>query len=94
MTGTFLGTDFWAQSFITKSNDDSYRVYLGTFETPELAAKQAGKVSEFGMKPIVKTHKFSPKDTWHRVTIDNFASKKEALEMVTLLLENSLVAIP
>jgi hypothetical protein len=41
-----------------------------------------------------KSHKFSPKDTWYRVTLDSFDSKKEGLETVDLLLEQDIIFLP
>jgi general secretion pathway protein A len=83
-----------SDSFIIKNSDDSYQIYIGTFETRALAADEANKVAVLGTPPNINAQKFSAKDTWYRVTLGPFDSKKEALERVTLLTEEGIIYIP
>ena len=79
---------------IIKISDDSYRIYLGTFETRKLAQSCSDKLFQWRKQSLVQDHKFSPKDTWYRVTLGNFDSKKEALETVDYLQEQGIIHIP
>jgi len=81
-------------AFIAKTSDGKYQIYIGTFSTLALATEKANKVADFGNQPTIKAHKFSAKDTWYRITLGNFASKKEALETITLLIEEGTIYIP
>ncbi len=81
-------------SFITKTSDGSYQIYIGTFETRKRANEKASQVADLGKQSTVKAHKFSAKDTWYRVTLGNFASKKEAMKKIALLVEQEIIYIP
>ena len=81
-------------SFITKTSDGSYQIYIGTFETRKLANEEANQVADLGKQSTIKAHKFSAKDTWYRVTLGNFDSRKEAMKKVALLIEEGIIYIP
>jgi len=80
-------------SFIIKTSDDSYKIFLGTFETRALATEETYKVADLGKQPTIKAHKFSAKDTWYRVTLGNY-NRKEATTKVDILIEQGVIYIP
>lgn len=81
------------ESYIRKSPDGNYQLYIGTFETFELATACSDKAIYFEKKSIIEPHKFSSKDTWHRVVIGDFRSKDEALKMASLLEEQDIIYV-
>jgi general secretion pathway protein A len=86
--------DITRESFILETGAGLYRIYAGTFDTPKLAKVCTDKLAPLGKQPIVKDHTFSPRDTWYRVTLGSFDSKKEALETVDHLREKGIIFIP
>ena len=82
------------ESYIKKVSYGMYRVYVGTFETSEMANLYSDKVWGLGKALILESHKFSPKDTWHRLMMSSFTSKGEALKTVNLLSEQGIIYIP
>ena len=82
------------ESFIKEASAQTYIIYLGTFETPEEAQLCSAKVTDLGKEITREPHQFSSKDTWHRVTLGTFTSKKEALKTVDLLIERGIIYIP
>ena len=81
------------ESYIRKSPDGNYRLYLGTFETLGLATACSNKTIHFEKKPTIEPHRFSPKDTWYRLVIGDFRSKDEALKMANLLEEQGVIYV-
>ena len=86
--------DITRESFILETGAGLYRVYAGTFNTPESVKVCTDKLAPLGKQSIVKDHTFSPRDTWYRVTLGSFATKKEALEAVDHLREQGIIFIP
>ena len=82
------------ESYIKKVSEDIYQVYVGTFETSNLATLCSSKVDIPEKQLSIEPHKFSSKDTWYRLTMSNFNSKKAALKMVNLLKEQDIIHIP
>lgn len=82
------------ESYLVKINDAEYRVHIATFEIFESAVKYSQKMTEPEKLLFIETHEFSPRDTWYRLTMGNFATKEEALKTIHLLTEASLIYIP
>lgn len=82
------------ESYIKEASDGTYHIYIGTFETFELANLYSNKVVDLGKRLTIEPHKFSPKDIWYRVTMSSFNSKEEALKKVSLLKEKAILNIP
>jgi hypothetical protein len=82
-----------AESYLEKADDGTYRVYIGTFETPVLATAYSKKVDKQGKRFSIKAHQFSPQDTWYRLTIGAYNNKRDALKTAQLLEEADLIYI-
>ncbi len=82
------------ESYIKKVSENIYQVYVGTFETSNLATLFSSKLSISEKQISIVPHKFSSKDTWYRLTMSNFNSKEAALKMVNLLKEQDIIHIP
>ena len=82
------------ESYVKKTADGKYQIHVGTYETFELATLCSNKVIISGKQLSIEPHKFSYKDTWYRLTLDTFNSKKEALKTVNLLKKQALIYIP
>jgi hypothetical protein len=82
------------ESYIYKINDSEYRVYIGTFETFDLAVQYSRRFTEPEKLLFIESQEFSPKDTWYRLTMGDFQSREEALNRVINLNEASLIYIP
>ncbi len=81
------------ESFIQETGG-SYSLFIGTFETHNLAAQCAAKLSGLGKNTIIKAQKFSPRDTWYRLTAGSFATRDEALDAANLLIKQGVMFIP
>jgi type II secretory pathway predicted ATPase ExeA len=86
--------DITRESFILETVNNTYQIYAGTFDTPKSAKVCTDKLASLGKQSIVQDHTFSPRDTWYRVTLGNFNSKKQVLETVDLLLEQDIIFLP
>lgn len=82
------------ESYIKKVSENIYQVYVGTFETFDLATLTSSKVNIPDKQLSIEPHKFSSKDTWYRLTMGNFNSKEAALKTVNLLKEQGFIHIP
>ena len=82
------------ESYIKKTSGGKYQVHVGTYETFELATLHSNKMIISGKQLSIEPHKFSHKDTWYRLTMGTFNSRKEALKTVNLLNEQALIYIP
>ena len=82
------------ESYLVKTKDAEYRVHIATFEIFESAVELSQKMTEPEKLLFIESRKFSPKDTWYRLTMGDFTTKEEALKAVHLLKESSLIYIP
>jgi hypothetical protein len=76
---------------IIQSADHTYKIHAGTFETPDPAKLYSDELALKGRKIETLPRKVSPRETWHRVMIGKFDNKDEALKMIFLLKEKSLL---
>lgn len=83
-----------SKSYVHKLSDGKYIVHVGTFDTMDVATFYADKVLHLKKQLHVQPHHFSPRDTWYRVTIDDFKTEKEALKTVSLLKDQGIIYIP
>jgi hypothetical protein len=82
-----------SESYLEKTDDGTYQVYIGTFETYVLATAYSKKVDKQGKLFSIKAHQFSPQDTWYRLTMGDYNNKRDALETAKLLKEAGLIYI-
>ena len=82
------------ESYIFTINDGEYRVYIGTFETFDLAVQYSRRFTEPEKLLFIESQEFSPQDTWYRLTMGDYQSREEALKRVINLKEASLIYIP
>jgi len=81
------------ESFIQESGG-SYSIFIGTFETSAQAEQCAAKLSGLGKNTLIKAQKFSPKDTWYRLTAGSFASLDDARDAVNIFIKQGIIFIP
>ena len=82
------------ESYITKIFDGSFRVHVGTFDNLNVLALYSRKLTRLGKEPLTQPYQCSPKDTWHRLFIDDLTNREEALKTVQLLVEKNIIFIP
>lgn len=70
---------------IIKPSENTYKINVGTFETPDSTKPYRHDRALKGKKVEVIPRKVSPQDTWYRVVIGNFNNKDEVLNMVDYL---------
>jgi general secretion pathway protein A len=68
-----------------QSADHSYKIRVGTFETPDSARLYSEDPVLKGEKVEILPQKVSPRETWYRLMIGNFENKDEALKTISLL---------
>ena len=84
------------ESYIEKSDGESYKVHIATFYTNQSASAVEKKVEdEMKIPSSVEEYRASSEDSWYRVmTDDSFKSKEEALEKVNSLIKEGFISIP
>jgi general secretion pathway protein A len=70
---------------IIRSPDSSYKIHLGTFQTPEPARLFRDEPVLKGKKIEVLPRKVSPQEIWYRMVIGEFNDKDEVLKVIHLL---------
>jgi cell division protein FtsN len=70
---------------IIKPSENTYKINVGTFETPDSTNPYRHDRALKGKEVEVIPRKVSPQDTWYRVVIGNFNNKDEVLNMVDYL---------
>jgi hypothetical protein len=80
-----------SESYLEQADDGTYRLYIGTFETFDLATAYSKKVDNQGKLFSIKPHQFSPQDTWYRLTMGEYTNKRDVLETAQLLKEADLI---
>jgi phage tail protein X len=80
-------------SFVQETGG-SYSIFIGTFETSAEAERYAQKLSGLRKNTIIQAQKFSPQDTWYRLTAGNFDSLDEATAAVNVLIKQGVIAVP
>jgi type II secretory pathway predicted ATPase ExeA len=76
---------------ITKPSENTYKISVGTFGTPDSTKPYSHDRALKGKKVEVIPRKISPQDTWYRVVIGDFGDKDEALNMVDYLKQKGLL---
>jgi phage tail protein X len=81
------------ESFIQETAG-GYSIFIGTFESSAQASQCAAQLSNLGKNTLIKAQKFSPRETWYRLTAGTFATPEEALVSINLLIKQGLIFIP
>jgi general secretion pathway protein A len=76
---------------VIQSLDHTFKIHAGTFETPDPAKFYYDEPALKGKKIEILPRKVSPRETWYRVVIGKFDNEDEALKMISLLKEKSLL---
>jgi hypothetical protein len=83
-----------AESYITGSAQDGYRIHVGTYETAEWADIYGARVKSAAKRVFVEPQQFSSHDTWYRLLIGGFNSREEARQTVSALVKRGLIYLP
>jgi general secretion pathway protein A len=79
------------ESLIVKTPDNTYKMNVGTFQTPNPAKYYSEERALEGKEIEILPRKVSTQDMWYRVVIGNFDSQDEALRMTSMLREKGLL---
>jgi phage tail protein X len=79
------------ESLIVKTPDNTYKMNVGTFQTPNPAKYYSEERALEGKEIEILPRKVSTQDMWYRVVIGNFGSQDEALRMTSMLREKGLL---
>jgi phage tail protein X len=77
--------------FIIQSSEGTYKIYVGTFSTPDITKIYRGEPSLAGKKIEIIPRKVSAQETWYRVVVGKFDNKGDALKVINLLKEKGLL---
>ncbi len=77
--------------FIIQSSEGTYKIYVGTFSTPDISKTYRDEPLLAGKEIEIIPRKVSPQETWHRVVVGKFDNKGEALKVIHLLKEKGLL---
>jgi len=79
------------ESLIVKLPDNTYKIHLGTFKTPDYAQLYHSEPTLKGKELNIIPIKVSPRDIWHRVMLGKFNTKEESLETIEVLKQKGLL---
>lgn len=82
-----------ADSFIIKSSDNTYRIYVGTFKSLNDAKSFHYEPSLTGKEIVISMRKVSPDSTWYRVEAGKYESRASCLETITSLKQKGLLTV-
>ncbi|MDI6763615.1 MAG: AAA family ATPase [Thermodesulfobacteriota bacterium] len=77
--------------FIIQSSESTYKIYVGTFPTPDIPKIYRDEPSLAGKEIEIIPRKVSAQETWYRVVVGKFDNKGEALKVIHLLKERGLL---
>ncbi|MBS3917520.1 MAG: AAA family ATPase [Deltaproteobacteria bacterium] len=77
--------------FIIQSSESTYKIYVGTFSTPDITKIYRGEPLLGGKEIEIIPRKVSAQETWYRVEVGKFDNKGEALKVIHLLKEKGLL---
>jgi cell division protein FtsN len=76
---------------IMNSSDNTFKIHVGTFATPEAAKQFANEPALTGKKIDTIPRKVSKNETWYRVLVGNFKSREECQQVISTLKEKGLL---
>jgi len=79
------------ESLIITSPDNTYKIYLGTFQTPDAAKPYSREATVMKKEIEIIPRKVSPTDTWYRVVLGKFNNRDESLKAVSILKQKGLL---
>ena len=77
--------------FIIQSSENTYKIYVGTFSTPDIQKIYRDEPSLAGKEIEIIPRKVSAQETWYRVIVGKFDNKGEALKVIHFLKEKGLM---
>jgi general secretion pathway protein A len=77
--------------FIIQSSEGTYKIYVGTFSTPDISKIYRNEPSLAGKIIEIIPRKVSAQETWYRVVVGKFDNKGDALKVINLLKEKGLL---
>jgi len=77
--------------FLIQSSESTYKIYVGTFSTPDIPKIYRDEPSLAGKEIEIIPRKISAQETWYRVVVGKFDNKGEALKVIHLLREKGLM---
>lgn len=81
------------ESLIVQSPDHFYKIYIGTFRSPNSVRIYEAQPIFKGKRLEAIERKVSPDETWYRILAGNFMSKEECLEAIRILKDKGLLPI-
>ena len=78
---------------IMNSSDNTFKIHVGTFATPEAAKQFANEPALTGKKIDTIPRKVSKNETWYRVLVGNFKSREECRKVISTLKEKRLLPV-
>jgi type II secretory pathway predicted ATPase ExeA len=79
---------------IMQSNDDTYKIRVGTFQNPSETRVYSDERGLKGKEIEILPRRVSPEDTWYRVVVGKFDNRDQALNVIRLLKERGLLPFP
>ena len=78
---------------IMNSSDNTFKIHVGTFATPEAVKQFANEPALTGKKIDTIPRKVSKNETWYRVLVGNFKSREECRKVISTLKEKRLLPV-
>jgi general secretion pathway protein A len=81
------------EHLIVQSPDLTYKIYIGTFGSPNFARLYRGEPVLQGREIEIVPRAISPGETWYRVMVGKFDNADEVLKMIDLLRKRGLLPL-
>jgi len=78
---------------IMNSSDNTFKIHVGTFATPEAAKQFANEPAFTGKKVDTIPRKVSKNEMWYRVLVGNFRSREECRQVISTLKKRGLLPV-
>jgi type II secretory pathway predicted ATPase ExeA len=75
----------------TKSADNSYKIHVGTFQSPDFGRFYINEPALKGREVKILPRKVSPQETWYRVVVGPFGNRDECSRVIDQLKEKGLL---
>jgi general secretion pathway protein A len=80
-------------SLIVQSSDRTYKIHVGTFQSPKFAGIYRNNPSLTGKEIEIVTHQAAPGETWYRVLVGKFNNEEESMKMLSILKDKKLLPL-
>ena len=85
--------DLNEESLLISSGDGTWKIHLGTFESPRFIEYFQKEKALQGKKISMSEREVSPRETWYRIIAEEFSSREEGIEAIRKMKDKKLLPV-